>query len=58
MTSDQAFALLLLVVGFLIGVIPGIIHHVRVMTGHTTAIKDIAKEIGGDAETYLADTRI
>ena len=58
MTSDQAFALLLLIVGFLIGVIPGIIHHVRVMKGHTTAIKDIAKDISGDAETYLTDNKM
>lgn len=58
MTSDQAFALLLLLVGFLIGGIPGIIHHVRVMKGHATAIRDITEEIRTDAQTYLIDKKM
>ncbi len=58
MTGDQAFALLLLFTGFLLGVVPGIVHHVRVMVGHSKAIRDITEEIRTDAETYLKDKKI
>lgn len=45
--------LLPVVVGFLLGLIPGIVRHGFVMVGHCRAIDDIIEEIRSDAEAYL-----
>jgi len=54
-TSDQVFALFLLFIGFLLGVIPGIVRHGFRMMGHCCATSDVIDEICTDATTYLED---
>lgn len=47
--------LFLIVVGVLIGVMPGVVRHGFVQVGHARALSELAEEIRQDAETYLKD---